>query len=310
MAGEIENMMLSDNIKDPVMREYLYLDLSIDQLIAKMHYLKLTDIGNDEHAPFNAKVRGYTGALDEDGNSWLIKKVGLEEGKMLRVQEMAYYLDFILNTPAAPAILLNYDGVLYRATKHLENAMQISSYNYLEPPFIKILANDLLNRWLFFDEDRNPNNYLVKHDIDNNTPYLVVIDYNKVDLETEGMKIWGHEEKFGWHREEKTRFLTLLKPDNFESLRIEDFQCRIELMESLTEDTIMKICKSIFTGDIIEDPDAACKSITNNIVTRKKYITDYFRKWFIERDEEKEKEIDDRYAGLGKSFLDYYKRKT
>ncbi|MBI9105241.1 MAG: hypothetical protein JEZ04_00765 [Spirochaetales bacterium] len=309
MSGEIKNMRLSDQVKDTAMRKYLYLDLDIGELIDRMRNLKLTDIGNDEHAPFNAKVRGYTGAIDEEGNPWLIKEVGLAEAQELRIQEIAYFMDFILNTPAAPAILLNYDGRLYRATKHVINAMQISSYNYMEPPYIKILANDLLNRWLFFDEDRNPNNYLVKHDLDD-SPYIVVIDYNKVDLETEGMKIWGLENKFGWHRKEKTRFLTLLKPGNFDNLCLEDFESRLQLFDTIDEKTISGICQAAFVGDILEDAEASCKKITNNLLVRKNYLTEYFRKWFIERDETKEKEIDDRYADLGQSFLDYYKRES
>ncbi|MDC7218414.1 MAG: hypothetical protein PQJ59_00635 [Spirochaetales bacterium] len=309
MAGDVIDMKLSDQVADPKIREFLYLDLTVEELIEKMRGLKLEDIGNDDYAPFPAKVRGYTGAVDENGDPWLIKKVDYEEARELRIQEMAYFMDFILNTPAAPAILLNYDGTLYRATKHVENAMQISSYNYLEPPFIKVLANDLLNRWLFFDEDRNPNNYLVKHD-DKNKPYVVVIDYNKADLETQKMKIWGLEDKFGWHREEKTRFLTLLKPDNFDSLSIEDFECRLSLMESISQERISKICKSVFVGDVLKDAEKEGQQIGKNLYDRKCYITDYFRKSFSERDETKQKEIDDRYAGLGQSFMDYYKRKS
>lgn len=309
MSGEIENMRLADSIKDKEMRSYLYLDMEVSDLIEEMRSLRLEDVGNDKHAPFTAKVRGYTGALDEEGNSWLIKEIPPVEGPMHRIQEMAYYMDFLLNTPAAPAILLNLDGTLYRATKHIENAMQIGSYNYLEPPYIKILANDLLNRWMFFDEDRNPNNYLVKHDLDG-SPYLVVIDYNKADLETEGMKIGGMEDKFGWYREEKTRFLTLLKPDNFMSLCIEDFESRLQLLESITEETILSMCRATFTDDVIEDVEGTSRLITNNLCSRKEYVTEYFRKWFKERDVSKEKEDDERYSGLGKSFMDYYKRKT
>ena len=41
-------------------------------------------------------------------------------------------MDFILKTPAAPTVLITRDDKLYRATKHIQSAMQIGSYNYLQ----------------------------------------------------------------------------------------------------------------------------------------------------------------------------------
>ena len=150
---------------------------------------------------------------------------------------------------------------------------------------------------------------MVKHDTDS-CPYIVAIDYNKADLVTEKMKILGTDNKFGWHREEKTRFLTLLKPEIFEKFHMEDFEQRLQLLISIEDIFIKDVCLRVFSGGHFDDPEQTAAKITANLCRRRTYINDYFRKWFTVRDTEKEKAEDDRYAGLGKSFLDYYKSKT
>lgn len=309
MSDKYTNMNIADTVIDQDVRDYFYLDMDINELIDKMQNLKLSHLGDEKLTPFFAKVRGYTGAIEEDGSSWLVKEIPYKEAPSHNIQEVAYYVDFLLKTPAAPTVLFQQNGKIYRATKQVTSAMQIGSYNYLQEPYIKMLANDLLNRWLFFDEDRNPNNYMVKHDSDGE-PFIVVIDYNKADLETQEMKITGTSEQFGWHREEKTRFLTLLKPENFENFSINNFDQRLTLMTSLKKEQLYSYCKKIFSTGIIEDPAETAEQISNNIIKRIKYLDDYFRTWFKELNKEKEKEVDDRYSGLGQSFLDYYKRKT
>jgi len=301
------NMLIHDVIVDKKIRKYLYLDNSIDELVDTLSNLKLDNFGDESIVPFTAKIRGYTGAIDQEGAPWLLKDIPDEEAPMHKYQEIAFYIDFLMKTPAAPTILIKYNNKFYRATKHVQNAMQIGSYNYLDQPFMKMLGNDLINRWLFFDEDRNPNNYMVIHDEDSK-PYIVVIDYNKADLETEEMKIYGMEDKFGWHREEKTRFLTLLKPENFDMFSIEDFEQRLKIMMEIDESVLTGICNKVFTSEIFEDPKAATKLIVSNFSKRRTYLNKYFRTWFKEKDLAKEKEVDARYAGLGKSFNDYYKR--
>lgn len=301
------NMLINDVIVDPKQRKYLYLDDSIEELVYKLSSLKLDNFGDDSIVPFTAKIRGYTGAVDQEGSPWLLKDIPDNEAAIHKYQEVAFYIDFLMKTPAAPTILIKHNNKFYRATKHIQNAMQIGSYNYLDAQFMKMLANDLINRWLFFDEDRNPNNYMVVHDSDSK-PYIVVIDYNKADLETKEMKIYGMEERFGWHREEKTRFLTLLKPENFEQFSVDDFDQRLTQMMGIKRSVITDICTKIFTKDIFADPESATNLIVSNLCERRTYLDKYFRKWFVERDLDQEKKDDDRYAGLGKSFLDYYKR--
>lgn len=296
----------ADEIKDKEFIKYLYLDLSVDELIEKMNNLSFDEFGNDKLIPFYAQIRSYTGAVDKDGEVWLVKEIEDDEVYMHKVQEIAFYLDFMMHTLAAPTVLVKHKGKYYRATKNIKNAMQIGSYNYMEEPFKSIIANDLINRWLFCDEDRNPNNYLVHHDTDS-SPLIIVIDYNKADLWTEGLKITGRDDDFGWQRIGKNRFLTLLAPENFKTLSIEVFDERLNLMMGIPEEKIKEICAKTF-GGCLKNVPGSTDLITQNILLRRSYINDYFRKWFKPKDKEKEKEENDRYAGLGQSFLNYYKK--
>ncbi len=306
MAGEKRSMNLTESIKDKELVKYLYLDLSIGDLIEKMNSIQLVPSDNNDLIPFFAKVRGYLAATDDDNENWLIKEIPKEEEHLHKIQEIAFYIDILLKTLAAPTIVCTINGKVYRATKIIKHAMQAGSYNYLEEPLKKMIANDLINRWLFFDEDRNPNNYLIFHDTDN-TPLPIVIDYNKADLETQTMKISGDPDKFGWFREEQTRFLTLLKPENFETMCIEDFEERLSCLKSIKKDEVFQICEKIFTSESINNVEETSRIVTDNIISRAAYLDDYFRKWFKKRDLNTKKKVDDRTAGLGKSFLDYYK---
>ncbi|MCG8570207.1 MAG: hypothetical protein MJB14_08715 [Spirochaetes bacterium] len=295
-------------VHDQNLIDFFYLNYTIDDLIEKIHSLKFKDFSSKHREiPFTAKNREYIGAYDNEDYFWLVKEIKDEEILEHKLFELAYYLDLRLQTLSAPSILIKQEGKFYRGTKLVTGAMQIHSYNYLQPDFLKVLACDLINRWLFFDEDRNPNNYLV---IQNSikTPLIVAIDNNKVDLLSDEIKITGNEKKFGWHRKEKTRFLTLLKPDNFENLSINIFDHRLRRLMEITEEELKRYCKKIFVEDV-ENSKETTDLVVSNILKRREYIDQYFRKFFKEHDETKEQEQDARYAGLGKSFLDYYKKK-
>ena len=74
---EEANRKQNFKVKSPDIRKYLYLDLSIEELIDKMRNLQFSEVGNDKEVPFNASVRSYTGARDEDGDWWCFcKKLG------------------------------------------------------------------------------------------------------------------------------------------------------------------------------------------------------------------------------------------
>ncbi len=294
-------------IQDENILKYYYLNLSLDDLVNKLENIQLKLSKNSSDVPFNAQVKGYKGACDEDGELWVTKEVSLNELVLHKLGELSFILDFNMGTLASPTVLTQINGKYYRASKAILNAIQISSYNYLENPFKNIIVEDLINRWLQFDEDRNPNNYMVIHN-SKNDPFVVAIDYDKADLESEEMKITGNEEKFGWLRKEKTRFLTLLKPENFEQLYLENFEDRLELMMNMNLDSIYRIIKRILTG-FTPDPEEKAKVITENISRRRIYINNYFRKWFKEKHLSPIDTSESSYSQMGNAFLGQYNKK-
>lgn len=298
---------LSQEIGDPAIIRYYYLDRTTKELAIFLNNLHLTLLSAQDEVPFNAQVKSYLAARDEENHLWLIKPV-LSKEEMLfhRSCELAYLLDHRTGTLAAPTTALYIEGKPYRATKAVQKFMQISSYDYLEEPFISILRLDLINRWIYFDEDRNPNNYLVITNA-KNRPFIVAIDYDKADMLAEHMKITGTPEKFGWIRTEKTRFLTLLRPDNFERLSIEDFSCRLSAFESITFEELRDLALIVFDG-FCDNPAAQAESVARHLIERRDYVLSYFRTMFKPRCETPSCQ-DDEYAALGKSFLDMHKRK-
>lgn len=292
---------LLNYVYDQNLIEYYYLHLSVEEVLDKFNNLRFKILGDKESIPFNAKVKGYIGAVDNENDKWIIKEINKNDLFYYKLCELAYLLDFEFLTLAAPTLVLEINDKFYRGSKIVQNAVQIGSYNYLEKQFKKIIACDLINRWLYFDEDRNPNNYMVIHN-SRNTPLILVIDYDKVDLETTTMKIKGDDEKFGWVRKEKTRFLTLLKPSNFENFYLEDFSERLTLMTNLDTEKLRNICLNLFRG-IIRDPVRKTDLIINNFKFRREYINTYFRKWFNWCDTDSVEKEKKKYSGLGKSFV-------
>lgn len=299
---------LAEELADTDLVRYFYLRFAPHDLIRHLDQLKLTLADSQDMVPFNAQVKGYFGALDQDGDPWIVKPVAdPKELQYHRLCTLAYVLDHWLGTLAAPTTVFTISGAPYRATKVVQKSMQISSYNYLEQPFIGILRADLINRWWFFDEDRNPNNYLVIHN-KANKPFICAIDYDKADLASSEMKITGNPEKFGWFRKEKTRFLTLLRPDHFEGLSIECFESRLTAMMSIPEREIYEVTVQLFT-DFPGDPQEIAAKITKNMVERRNYINSYFRSMFKTASETKSISHDDDYSMLGASFMAMHRDK-
>lgn len=294
-------------VRDKRWIEFFYLNEDVEELAGKLASLEFELVPNSRDVPFNAQVRGYQGARDPEGELWLLKEVSDEEALAYKQCEIAYYVDFLLETLSAPTLLIQRDSRYYRATKVIVEAVQIGSCNYLEEPFRKIMANDLINRWVMFDEDRNPNNYMVIHRADG-TPLVVAIDFNKADFFADEMKITGNPNQFGWFRSEKTRFLTLLKPENFGRYTIEDFEERLRRLHRLTAARLKRICKAVLEP-VVPDPQALARMIARNIVMRRKYVEEYFLTWFKPKNLEEVERKHSEYAGLGKNFVDIYEKK-
>ena len=297
----------AEQIGDRQWADFFYLGLSVDQLLNRLHALSFTPVAGGRDLPFNAEVRGYSGARDSEGALWITKPVEPAEAFSYRLGELVYCLDFQLRTLSAPTLLIGEEGAWCRATKVITPAMQISSYDYLQEPFRRVLANDLINRWWTCDEDRNPNNYMVIHTA-GDLPLVVAIDFNHADLESEGLKITGNQTEFGWHRVEKTRFLTLLKPSNFEVYGIEDFQERLELMMGIPESRLKELCRRLFEG-VVKDPARRAQRVCGTVLERRAYIDKYFRKWFGPRAKLAGKTEGAEYEGLGRAFVEQYKKK-
>ena len=287
--------------------KFFYLDDDVEELVGKLASLKFKLVPNSRDVPFTAQVRGYQGAMDSNGELWLLKEVEDEDAIEYKQCEIAYYLDFMLETLSAPTLLIKHQGGYYRATKVIVDAVQISSYNYLEEPLRRVVANDLINRWIMFDEDRNPNNYMVIHSV-HGIPLMIAIDFNKADFMTEGMKITGNEKQFGWIRSKKTRFLTLLKPDTFAVYSLEDFEERLRLAQRLSGAKIRRVCTEILEP-VADDASLRARKIARNIAARRDYIAEYFRKWFKPRNEDEAVRKHNEYEGLGKNFVEFYEKK-
>jgi len=136
----------------------------------------------------------------------------------------------------------------------------------------------------------------------------VAIDYDKADMLSETMKITGMQDKFGWLRAEKTRFLTLLRPENFENVSIEEFEFRLNAFCSISKDEVELLSKKIFTG-YCEDPVALAKKIAGNFLLRRDYVATYFRSMFKSGAEIKDSCHDDDYSAFGQSFMDMHNKK-
>ncbi len=303
-----ERTALAESICDADLLEYFYLDVDVITLARKLNELELELVESQEEVPFNAQVKSYLAAVDDRGDPWIVKPAASdEEMRFHRSCMVAYLIDHATGTLAAPTTAIKIGGKKFRATKVVKRSVQISSYNYLESPFIGILRADLINRWIFFDEDRNPNNYLVITN-SKNRPFVVAIDYDKADLFSDQMKITGQEEKFGWKRTEKTRFLTLLRPENFTNLSIEDFEARLRAFAAISDETLHEISRIAFSFCSI-DPEAQSALLVANIKRRREYVDSYFRKMFKSAAQMDTGAINEEYAAFGKSFLDMHNKK-
>jgi hypothetical protein len=303
-----EREKLTQTIADPAVIRYFYLDQDVVDVMRIMDGLQLTISESQDEVPFNAQVKGYVSATDSTGDPWIIKAVASDDEMVFhRSCLIAYLLDHETGTLAAPTTAVLIGGKRYRATKVVKKGLQISSYNYLEVPFINLLRADLINRWVYFDEDRNPNNYLVITNA-RNEPFLVAIDYDKADLMSSTMKITGTKPRFGWLRAEKTRFLTLLRPDHFEGLSIEIFDDRLKAFRALTKERLLTLTTGAF-GSFGKQPGVLAEQVANNLDERIRYVDEYFRSMFGAASDATTSNPDSDYSAFGASFMAMHGRR-
>ena len=303
-----ERERLAAEIGDDDITDYFYLRLGAEEVFDRLERLKVELSESQDAVPFNAQVKGYFGAVDEDGHPWILKPaVDPKEILYHRICTLSYLLDHFVGTLSAPTTVFKIDGKYWRATKVVRHAMQISSYDYLDEPFINWLRADLVNRWVSFDEDRNPNNYLVIHN-KATKPFLVAIDFDKADFTATQMKITGNPDKFGWHRTEKTRFLTLLRPENFAGVPLETFESRLSSLMAIPEEALARMSQRLVEG-WTEDSSALAATLVSNLVARRNYVNDYFRTMFKPASETVSINNEDDYSMFGASFVAMHKGK-
>jgi len=303
-----ERTKLAAEIQDGDLIEYFYLGMGAEEVLEHLEGLEVRLTDSQDTVPFNAQVKGYFGAIDGAGHPWILKPAtDPKEILFHRVCSLAYILDHWTGTLAAPTTVFRIDGKVWRASKVIRHAMQISSYDYLDEPFINLLRADLVNRWVYFDEDRNPNNYLVIHN-KALRPFMVAIDFDKADFQAEHMKITGSPDHFMWNRTEKTRFLTLLRPENFTGIPLETFAPRLEALMSVPLDAFGRVARRLVQG-WCDDPEVEAARLTANFKARREYVDSYFRSMFKPACESDNSCKDEDYAMFGASFVAMHKGK-
>ena len=256
--------------------------------------------------PFFAEVRDYVGAK-ERGNpqaQWIVKPVSQEDALGPAMGAVCFFLDFFTRTVSAPTVVTRIGGTLHKATRVIAKAEQLTGANYTDIPQLKEqLLLDLVNRWIYCDEDRNPNNYLIRYN-SRSDQVIVAIDFSNVDLLHPGTKITGNAKSFGWERSEKTRYLTPLKVEHFQGYDMRFFDMRFDGFLKVGRKMLTDLCR----GCLRFHPDCAklAKTVTDNLMTRIEYVHGYFASRFP-KDASGEK--DDKHRDMGQTFSKIYKDK-
>ncbi len=277
--------------------QLLCYDKTADELFEAFTRDDFLVIDGSMKIPFFAEIRDYRGAVEKDnpGNQWLVKPI---KGKDVIESEMAmivFFLDLYTHTLSVPVVVTKIDNVLYKATKLIVKAEQLSGSNYtVYPELIEQLALDMINRWITYDEDRNPNNYLIRYNSKNQN-LVLAIDFGNCDLLDKEIKIKGLAKGFGWQRKEKTRYLTPLKMDNFLAYGMDFYDTRFKYFKELDGKTLFNICKKALRLD--PDKSTYAKTITNNVLRRISYVHKYFAAKLPEITPEKKD-----YNVMGKTF--------
>ncbi|MBU3916135.1 hypothetical protein KKA14_11425, partial [bacterium] len=164
-------------VKDDDLLKLLCYDKSFDELLdifVKDDFLK---IKTEMKIPFFAEIRNYKGAFEVESpdSQWLVKPISGKDVIESEMAMIAFFLDLFTHSLSVPVIVTKIDNVFYKATKLILKAEQLSGANYtVYPELIEQLLLDTINRWIYFDEDRNPNNYLIRYNSINRNLVLAI----------------------------------------------------------------------------------------------------------------------------------------
>jgi hypothetical protein len=267
------------------LRTFLHDEDLISLLCAEVTYPQLLErflvddflaVDSAMKIPFFAEVHDYVGAVEkgEAQHHWVVKQVSEEDALGASMGSICFFLDFFTKTVSAPTVVTRIGGRLYKAAKIITKAEPLTGANYTDVPQLKEqLALDLVNRWIYCDEDRNPNTYMIRF-TSRGDQVVIAIDFSNVDLLFPGTKIKGRSESFGWERIEKTRCLTPLKVEHLREYDMEFFTMRFDAFAKVGRKMLLELCK----GCLRFQPDHAdlAKTVTDNLLRRIEYVRDYF----------------------------------
>ena len=293
-------------LHDDELIRLLCADRAFPQLLEDFAADDFLSIDRSMKVPFFAEVRDYVGAAERAdlGAHWIVKPISAEDARGPAMGAICFFLDFFTRTISAPTIVTRIDGVVYKATRIITHAEQLTGANYTDIRQLKEqLVLDLVNRWIYGDEDRNPNNYMIRYN-SRNDQIIIAIDFSNVDLLHPGTKITGNPKSFGWQRMEKTRYLTPLKVEHFQGYDMRFFDMRFDGFRKLGKKMLLDLCKACLRFQ----PDRAklAKTVAENILARVDYVHTYFSSMFP-REAAAEKE--DKYSAMGQTFTKIYKDK-
>ena len=286
--------------------ELLCADLSFTDLLDRFLVDDFLALTPGAKVPFFAEVRDYVGAAEhtDPKRLWIVKEIADDAVLPAAMGSICFFLDFFARTISAPTVVTRIEGKLYKAAKVVTKAEQLSGANYTDIPQLKEqLLLDLINRWIYCDEDRNPNNYMIRY-TSRGDQVVIAIDFANVDLLFPGTKIKGIPESFGWERMEKTRYLTPLKREHFEGYDMQLFGMRFDAFARVGRRMLMDLCKRCLR--LQPDATAQAKLITENVLKRIEYVRDYFSRMFpkVARGRGAEK-----YKDMGSTFTQIFKER-
>ncbi len=290
-------------LRDAELIHLLCADQSYEQLLKKLSVDDLLSIDQSLKIPFFAEVRDYVGAVERDnpGESWIVKPIAADEAVRAAMGSICFFLDFFSRTISAPTIVTRIGGTLYKATKIITHAEQLSGANYTDILQLKEqLLLDLINRWIYYDEDRNPNNYMIRYN-SKDDQIVIAIDYSNVDLLHEGVKIKGRPKTFGWERTEKTRYLTPLKLEHFQGYDMQFFNIRFNAFKPVGKKMLLELCKVCLRFQ--KDRSTLARTVAANILKRIDYVRGYFESQFPAA---AAPSGEDKYLDMGKTFRAIY----
>jgi len=310
MSDEYDYKKLFSQINDSVIKNIFSTDTPLDKLLDELKQEDILVPSKSAQVPFFASIRDYTGAYynNDTQNIWIIKRLADEELCQARLGMFVYFLNHFTSTISAPSIVAKINNEYYRASKIIPRTEQLSGAPYQENQQLTAqLALDLINSWIYFDEDRNPNNYLIHYN-SHNIPVVVDIDFSNVDLLTDEMKIEGRDDTFGWERKEKTRYMTPLKNEQFYEYSFDFYKTRLDKFKQLDKEILRSIGKVVFHDDYDEKGTDIVEQISTNILSRIDYVYSYFESWFNDPEKRKllqkrtKQEMKDEYHLMGRFF--------